>query len=69
MKNRLFLLVSALMVASMVLTACGPAATEAPAPTEAPAAPGGPRRDRSARLRTRSPGLEPDHRGRSAPTA
>jgi len=41
-KNRLFLLIAALVMASMVLAACGPAATEAPAapaPTEAPAAP------------------------------
>jgi peptide/nickel transport system substrate-binding protein len=37
-KNRLFLLIAALAIASMVLAACGPAATEAPAPTEAPAA-------------------------------
>ena len=42
MKNRLFLLVAALVLASMVLAACGPAPTaapEAPAATEAPAAP------------------------------
>lgn len=40
MKSRLFVLLSVLMVATIALSACGPAptATEAPAPTEAPAA-------------------------------
>lgn len=44
MKNRMFLLIATLALASMVLAACGPAPTEAPAepgapaPTEAPAA-------------------------------
>ena len=38
MKNRLYLLIAVLVLGSMVMTACGPAATEAPAPTEAPAA-------------------------------
>jgi peptide/nickel transport system substrate-binding protein len=37
-KNRLYLLLAAVMVASMVLAACGPAATEAPAAPGAPAA-------------------------------
>ena len=41
MKNRLFLMIAVLALASMVLAACGPAPTaapEAPTPTEAPAA-------------------------------
>ena len=40
MRNKLFVVFAALIVASMVLSACGtaPAATEAPKPTEAPAA-------------------------------
>ena len=45
MNNRMYLMIAVLVLASMVLSACGtpatqaPAATEAPAPTEAPAAP------------------------------
>ncbi|MFP3854073.1 MAG: phosphate/phosphite/phosphonate ABC transporter substrate-binding protein [Anaerolineales bacterium] len=35
-KNRLFFALSLLIAASMILAACGGAATEAPAPTEAP---------------------------------
>lgn len=38
MKNRLYLMIAVLVLASMVLAACGPAPTEAPAPTAAPAA-------------------------------
>jgi len=37
-KNRLYLMIAVLVLASMVLAACGPAPTEAPAPTAAPAA-------------------------------
>ena len=39
MKKQLYVLVAVLVVATMILTACGPAATPAPAATEAPAAP------------------------------
>lgn len=39
MKRKLFALLSLLVLASMVLAACGPAATEAPVMTEEPAAP------------------------------
>ena len=39
MKRKLFALLSLLVLASVVLAACGPAATEAPAATEEPAAP------------------------------
>jgi peptide/nickel transport system substrate-binding protein len=38
-KNRMFLLIAVFAMASMVLAACGPAATQAPAATEAPALP------------------------------
>src|SRR5690242_11588948 len=38
MKNKLSVLFGLLLIASMVLSACGAAATQAPAPTEAPAA-------------------------------
>ena len=39
MKNRLFLMIAVLALASMVLAACGPAPTEAPAEPAEPAAP------------------------------
>ena len=38
MKTKLYYLLSAVMLASILLSACGPATTEVPAPTEAPKA-------------------------------
>ena len=59
MKNKLFTLLSVLMLASMMLAACGGAATEAPAPEEpaapAPAEPAAPAATEEAPVATEAP--------------
>ena len=56
MKNRMFLMIATIVLASMILAACGPAPTEAPAAPDAPAA-------------TEAPAAEPTAAAPAEPTA